>query len=216
MTLKENISQMLDSIAAKDFDSASELFNTVVADKVGAALENLKVDVANRHFNGVKESVETLDEISQKLATRAYGKRTNQAYEMGDSFTDDESRKAADRESDKSDKMFDRIGRKWGKKGQEKANKQANAEIFGGKKPYKEEVEELDEISREKAIAASAERDNRTFEIDDYNDGSPGMKRDLDRSSNQGEKNANYIAKRWGKKGISDANKAANKRIFGE
>lgn len=55
--MKEDIAKMLDQIASQDYDSAAETFNSVVGDKVGAALENMKVDVANAHFNNMDEAV---------------------------------------------------------------------------------------------------------------------------------------------------------------
>lgn len=52
------ISGMLDSIAAGDQEGAMAQFNAIAADKVGAALENMKVDVANEHFNNLASKAE--------------------------------------------------------------------------------------------------------------------------------------------------------------
>lgn len=56
--MKEDIANMLDQIAAQNFDGAAESFNSIVGEKVGAALENMKVDVANTHFNNLGSAKE--------------------------------------------------------------------------------------------------------------------------------------------------------------
>lgn len=71
MTVKESIAGMLDQIASGDKEGANQAFMDVLNTKLSAALENMKVDVANQMFNGVNESVEELDEISVGLAARA-------------------------------------------------------------------------------------------------------------------------------------------------
>lgn len=57
--LKESIDTMIHQIATGDTDAARETMNYVLAQKVNAALENVKMDVANQYFNGIqKESKE--------------------------------------------------------------------------------------------------------------------------------------------------------------
>lgn len=90
-----------------------------------------------------KEGVE-LGEVSQELATRAYGRRARDAFEYGDVGAD----KEADISYDKSQKTLSKIKKKYGKTGVDKAYQQSSALVFGGKKPYKEEVEELDELDK--------------------------------------------------------------------
>lgn len=90
-----------------------------------------------------KEGVE-LGEVSQELATRAYGRRARDAFEYGDVGAD----KEADISYDKSQKTLSKIRNKYGKSGVDKAYQQSSALVFGGKKPYKEEVEELDELDK--------------------------------------------------------------------
>ena len=91
----------------------------------------------------VMEEVEQIDEISQKLATRAYGRRARDAFEYDDAGDSKESDKAYD----KSQKTLSLISKKYGKTGVEKAHAQSSALVFGGKKPYKEEAEQIDELS---------------------------------------------------------------------
>lgn len=92
----------------------------------------------------VKEEVEQIDEISQRLATRAYGKRARDAFEYDDSG----DAKNSDKAYDKSQKTLSIISKKYGKSGVEKAHAQGSGEVFGGKKPYTEEVEQIDEAFR--------------------------------------------------------------------
>lgn len=72
-----------------------------------------------------KEEVEQIDEISQKLATAAYAKRTSTM-----SHNDPVARK-------KEDAAYERIGKRWGQKGQQKADAAADK--------YQAEEVELDE-----------------------------------------------------------------------
>lgn len=92
---------------------------------------------------------EQIDEVSQELATRAYGRRARDAFEYGDVGAD----KEADKSYDKSQKTLSMIKKKYGKPGVDKANQQSNALAFGGKKPYKEEVEMIDEAVKVGALA---------------------------------------------------------------
>ena len=50
MTIKEDISSMLDAIAAGDQAGAYEMMNSVLTDKAEAALENMRVDMAGQMF----------------------------------------------------------------------------------------------------------------------------------------------------------------------
>ena len=85
-----------------------------------------------------------IDEVSQELATRAYGRRSRDAAEYGDSGDDKEMNKSYD----KGQKTLSIIKKKYGKDGEDKAKQQSSGLVYGGKKPYKEEVEELDELSK--------------------------------------------------------------------
>jgi hypothetical protein len=98
------------------------------------------VKVINSILNIIKEEIE-LDEVSQELATRAYGRRARDAFEYGDSGDN----KEMDKSYDKSQKSLSIIKKKYGKDGVDKANQQSSGLVWGGKKPYKEEVE-LDEV----------------------------------------------------------------------
>ncbi len=91
--------------------------------------------------NKMDEEVEQIDEISQELATRAFARRAKDAFEYGDVGAGKES----DKSYDKSQKTLAMIKKKYGKPGVDKAHQQSSALVFGGKKPYKEEVEMIDE-----------------------------------------------------------------------
>jgi hypothetical protein len=82
------------------------------------------------------EEVEELDEISQKLATKAYAKRDSEAFDRHDLATNADDSKDADKASAKAKKTYDRIGKRFGVDAQKKADKAAHKEIFG------EEVDE--------------------------------------------------------------------------
>jgi hypothetical protein len=94
-----------------------------------------------------KREEANLDEVSQELATRAYGRRSRDAAEYGDSGDDKEMNKSYD----KGQKTLSTIKKKYGKDGEDKANQQSSGLVYGGKKPYKEEVD-LDEAVNEKQI----------------------------------------------------------------
>jgi hypothetical protein len=70
-------------------------------------------------------------EISQRLATTAYGKRAAQAYEAGDTATEPEDHEYADKLSNKRSKAFKRISKKFGKDGAHDADRAAEREVFG-------------------------------------------------------------------------------------
>ncbi len=91
--------------------------------------------------NKMDEEVEQIDEISQELATRAFARRAKDAFEYDDVGAGKES----DKSYDKSQKTLSMIKKKYGKPGVDKAHQQSSALVFGGKKPYKEEVEMIDE-----------------------------------------------------------------------
>ena len=77
------------------------------------------------------KSNDDLDEVSQGLATRAFAKRTADAFERGDYSTSREDDAEADRASAKADKTYDRIGKRFGSDAQKQADKAADKEIFG-------------------------------------------------------------------------------------
>jgi hypothetical protein len=93
--------------------------------------------VKSNAFNALKKEEVDLDEVSQELATRAYGRRSRDAAEYGDSGDDKEMNKSYD----KGQKTLSIIKKKYGQAGADKANQQSSGLVYGGKKPYKEEVE---------------------------------------------------------------------------
>ena len=97
------------------------------AGREGASEKKLDT-IRNKYDN------EQLDEISQKLATKAYAKRSGEAFDRHDYATDNDSQKDADKASAKADKTYDRIGKRFGANAQKKADKAADKEIFGEEK----------------------------------------------------------------------------------
>jgi hypothetical protein len=63
---KESIETMVHQIVTGDKSGARDTFHSIIADKVSAELETLKVDSANQFFNGVKEETEHLEEATRK------------------------------------------------------------------------------------------------------------------------------------------------------
>ena len=53
MSLKESIADMLDAIATGDEAGATDIAHAILADKAEAALENMRVDIANQMFGAV-------------------------------------------------------------------------------------------------------------------------------------------------------------------
>lgn len=74
--MNEDIRNMLDMMASDNTAEATAIFNNIVADKVGAAMENMRVDVANEHFNGM----ESVDSVAGALSRKA----KNDAEESGE------------------------------------------------------------------------------------------------------------------------------------
>ena len=75
-----------------------------------------------------------LAEVSKGLATKAYAKRSRDAFDQSDYATNADDHKSAEDASNKADKTYDRIGKRWGKDAQSSADKAANKEIFGNEK----------------------------------------------------------------------------------
>jgi hypothetical protein len=67
MAVKESIGTMLDQVAAGDKSSAESTFNEILASKVSAALENLKVDAADQMFNVQKEETDLDEGVGRML-----------------------------------------------------------------------------------------------------------------------------------------------------
>ncbi len=55
MTFKENIEQMMGAIANKDTDTATNIFQSIISQKVADRLEDEKVGLSYQYFNGFKE-----------------------------------------------------------------------------------------------------------------------------------------------------------------
>ena len=75
-----------------------------------------------------------LAEVSKGLATKAYAKRSRDAFDQSDYATNADDHKSAEDASNKADKTYDRIGKRWGKDAKSSADKAANKEIFGNEK----------------------------------------------------------------------------------
>lgn len=61
MTTYENVESLIHSLAQKDYASAEQTFNAIMADKINSAIENVKVDIADDMFNqqgAIAEEVE--------------------------------------------------------------------------------------------------------------------------------------------------------------
>lgn len=52
--MKEQIEQMLTSIALGKRNDANEQFQSIITQKVADRLEDIKIDVADKHFNTVE------------------------------------------------------------------------------------------------------------------------------------------------------------------
>lgn len=63
--IKENIDNLVNQISAGEKEEAINSFSEIMVNKVSASLENLKVDVANRMFNGVGEGVEEETDLEE-------------------------------------------------------------------------------------------------------------------------------------------------------
>lgn len=53
------IEAMISSIEDKDFVNSSNIFNDLVADKLADAIDNKKIELANRMYNNAPEEVDT-------------------------------------------------------------------------------------------------------------------------------------------------------------
>ena len=53
------IEAMISSIEDKDFVNSSSIFNDLVADKLADAIDNKKIELANRMYNNAPEEVDT-------------------------------------------------------------------------------------------------------------------------------------------------------------
>ena len=84
--------------------------------------------------DGVIDESLGLAEVSKGLATKAYAKRSRDAFDQSDYATNADDHKSAEDASNKADKTYDRIGKRWGKDAQSSADKAANKEIFGNEK----------------------------------------------------------------------------------
>ena len=58
--MRESISQLIRQINSGDNESAANTFQEVLGAKVAARMEDMRVDVANAHFNGANEEVYTV------------------------------------------------------------------------------------------------------------------------------------------------------------
>lgn len=68
MNIKEHIQDFMTSLTAGDADAMGLAVNNALMDKVSARLEDMKVDIAQSHFNTKDESVEDLDESSEPMS----------------------------------------------------------------------------------------------------------------------------------------------------
>jgi hypothetical protein len=56
-----NIEELIDAIAAKNYNQAKNHFESILGDKMHDALEQEKISVADKIFNGVEEDEEQLE-----------------------------------------------------------------------------------------------------------------------------------------------------------
>ena len=68
--MSEEIENMIDAIATKDFNAAGNTFSDLIGQKVQAALDDQKIAIANRIYNGSEEQMELdLDDDELEIDT---------------------------------------------------------------------------------------------------------------------------------------------------
>ena len=130
------------SRAAKGYEKYGKQGMEALAKAGRDGASEKKLDTIRNKYD--KYDNEQLDEISQKLATKAYAKRSGEAFDRHDYATDNDSQKDADKASAKADKTYDRIGKRFGANAQKKADKAADKEIFGEEKDLPGNQDKLD------------------------------------------------------------------------
>jgi hypothetical protein len=114
--------------SAESFDLFDTILEYLVAEGYADTNENALVIMANMSEEwreSIIEEVEQLDEISQKLATRAYAQSARGEFEGLDS----------DRDVKRTDNLRKHIQRKFGDDAAENADRHADAQTFGRKDP---------------------------------------------------------------------------------